>query len=281
MKQIFTLFLFLTFTTAITAQIETLAKWTFPSGNLSDTVAEEASTLNSSASINTIGGTGAITMKNGATTKAAQADGWDNGMGVKAWQIIINTSGFENILVNSKQQSGNTDAGPRDFKLQYKIGESDEWNDVPNGTILVANDWTTSELIDLPLPSECNNKALVFVRWVLASEFDINGVTLLPVGKTKIDDILVKGSLLIGFDDLTAQEQIRTYPNPCAEYLKIEAQSIIRKVSIYTLAGHLVSQSEFAQTEITMPIIFKKGIYLISVETEKGNGGIYRKIVVN
>ncbi|MFA6482600.1 MAG: hypothetical protein WCW62_08495, partial [Bacteroidales bacterium] len=97
MKRMITILSALLVTTFAFAQQITLAKWTFPTGNAVDTLPDQASTLNLNKFIFTGGGTSVIAFKNGASTKAAQASGWDNGQDLKSWQVEINTTGYQNI----------------------------------------------------------------------------------------------------------------------------------------------------------------------------------------
>ncbi len=169
MKKTFTLLFALLFSIATFAQ-EIIAKWTFPTGVVAtDLVAEVANSLNTDKTLFTEGGTSVIEMKNGSTTFAAQASGWDDGIDTKSWQTEVNTTGRGSIFVSSAQTAGTTNPGPKDFKLQYKIGTAGVWTDVAGGNITVANDWTTGVLNRLALPAECDNQASLFIRWVMTS----------------------------------------------------------------------------------------------------------------
>lgn len=279
MKQIFTLFIMLLLVNVLSAQTETLAKWTFPNDNLADTIAEEASALNTNAYLTTTGGTGAISMKNGATTKAAQADGWDNGQGTKAWQIALCTTGYEHISLSSKQQSGNTDPGPRDFKIQYKIGQVREWTDVENGTLTVLNDWTTGALNALALPIDADNQTLVFVRWVLTSDNDINGNPLTSAGKTKIDDILVTGEVLTGINEPALLSLVSIWPNPCKGQLNIHAKQSVKLISVYNNLGQVVKHIPLQNEDVELMLSLPEGMYVV-VATLADESRQVQKLVV-
>ena len=138
------------------AQTE-IVKWTFPNNVLGDTVQNSTNALNLNQALRA-DGTSGITMKNGATTFAAQATNWDNGMATKNWNIRVNTTGYNNLKISSKQQVGGTNGGPKDFILQYKIGSSGTWKDIPGGIVTLANDWNTGTITDLALPAECNDQ---------------------------------------------------------------------------------------------------------------------------
>ena len=134
----------------------------------------------------------------GATTKCASATGWASGSGTKYWQIEFVTTGYRALKVSSKM-TGDNNASPRDFKLQYKIGAGGTWTDVEGATAikLALSSWTTSSanLSYVPLPSACNNQASVYLRWIMTSNTPISGTG--NVGSTRaclIDDIIVCGA---------------------------------------------------------------------------------------
>lgn len=279
MKNFFLLLITLWLTNAAFSQTETLVSWSFPSSDLSDTIPDEANLNNQLAFLSTMGGTGAIEMKNGFATKAAQCNGWDNGIDQKAWYIRINTAGYENLTISSKQQSGNTDAGPRNFKLQYRTQDMTEWMDVENGEILAANDWTTSELTNLPLPEACNDKDQVDIRWVITSNLDINGDELLPTGKTKIDDIMVVGDLLTAIPELNNKIDI-SISNPVRNQLSLTSNHEINKIEINDLSGRLALSRKVKGNNILIDINLKPGLYILGVFSEKTDIATTTKMVV-
>ena len=279
MKKTFTLLCLLAFPVLMMAQAHIIAKWTFPSGELADTIAEEANEFNANAYITTMGGTGAIQMKNGATTKAAQADGWDNGADLKAWQIAINTTNYESITLSSKQQSGNTDPGPRDFKLQYRLGDAGEWTDIENGMLTVLNDWTTSEVTELPLPTACFNQEMLLIRWVLTSNNDVNGTALEPAGKTKIDDILVQGEMITGIGE-NANQSFSLFPNPCHDLLVIDQVEPNSTIQIVNLHGQLVHQLRPQTSQVQLEPKWPKGLYFVRITSNNGQSVLTKKLII-
>lgn len=263
MKKLFTILMVLFISQMAHSQDVVLAKWSFPSGNLSDTMVEQSNEQNAGVFINTLGGTGAISMKNGASTKAAQAEGWDNGQESKAWQVFLNTIGFQNIRLSSKQQSGNTNPGPRDWKVQVKIGDDGVWTDVENGTYTVMNDWTTGAVDALILPSTCEDQGKVVVRWVMTSNLDINGATVLQTGTTKIDDILLVGTVLSGLSEQEYQSQLRIFPNPAHHQFNIESSEPIQKLEIINLTGMVSLSSSPGQSYFSWTGELAPGIYVV------------------
>src|SRR5690606_34096933 len=119
----------------------------------------------------------------------------------KFWQVDVNTTGMFDIRVGAIQQSSNT--GPRDFKLQYKIGVG-EWMDVEGGSVTVANN-TTTGITDVTLPSECDNQTSVSLRWLKSSDSSANNGTVASGGTSRIANISVTGfasAMLEGYSDL-------------------------------------------------------------------------------
>jgi len=142
---------------------------------------------------------------------AVNADGvaasafWNNistdGGAEKYWIATFVTTGYENLTVTSKQRGSNT--GPRDFKLQYRVGTSDSWTDVTDGAIIVKNDnYVSGVLIDLALPAAMENQASVSLRWLRSSGARIDGAAqAIGGGGVNRLDVTVKGTPKAGVVD--------------------------------------------------------------------------------
>jgi hypothetical protein len=137
-----------------------------------------------------VSGTIAYAPVQSSTTSAASVSGWDGGNNAKFWQIDIATLGYSNLKLSSVQRSSNT--GPKDFKVQYKIG-SGSWTDVPGAAVTVANNWTTGVLNNVTLPAACNNQASVLIRWIMTSNLQVNSGNVASTGTSGIDNILING----------------------------------------------------------------------------------------
>ncbi|MDR2972482.1 MAG: C10 family peptidase, partial [Bacteroidales bacterium] len=111
--------------------------------------------------------------------------GWDNATTIeKYWITQFSTVGYANLIFTSKQRSPNT--GPRDFKVQYRVGVSGVWTDVANSTVVVANDaYLTGVLEDIPLPAALNNEPEVYLRWLCTSTVSANGGTVAAGGNNR------------------------------------------------------------------------------------------------
>ncbi|MBN2236675.1 MAG: T9SS type A sorting domain-containing protein [Bacteroidales bacterium] len=279
MKKTFTLFIAIFLVSFLHGQT-ILAKWTFPTGSSSDLTAEVANSLNVDATLFTEGGTSAVELKNGLTTYAAQASGWENGQNSKSWQVELNTSGRGEITLSSVHTAGGTNPGPRDCKVQYRVGAEGAWTDIPEGSFSVANDWTTGEIDRLPLPIECENISSLFVRWVLTTNKDINGDDLISSGKAKIDNIIFESGVLLGNEALS-KEMFKVYPNPCIDYLMIDSPINIVQVVIYNILGKIVYNTNIHETKHQISTNdFKNGIYIVTIKLENSEEIIAHKISI-
>jgi hypothetical protein len=257
---------------------EEIVKWTFPKNMITDTVQNGTNALNLTQAIR-VEGTGAITMKNGATTYAAQASNWDNGMDLKNWNVRFKTTGYNQVQISSKQQAGGTNGGPKDFKLQFKTGSAGPWADIPGGTVTLANDWITGVISNLDLPAECQNQAeLVYIRWIMTSNIDVKGGNVTATGITKIDDIVVTGMPLTGVTDQKVANGIFTFPNPSASAFSIATIKETSLIEIYNTNGQVVYKAIPENEILTVEKPLPAGLYFIKV-TQDGKANLIKHIV--
>jgi hypothetical protein len=227
------------------------------------------------ASIQALGGTTAINFTtNGVSTFSAQATGWDNGMNTKYWQIWFYSMGYEHLKLSGIVRSGGNNTGPRDFKIQFKVGENGNWADVPGGTVTTQANWTGGVTNNLDIPTPASNQTeIVFVRWLMTSNLDINGVDVLSTGISKMDNIIVTGDPInTGIDHPVASE-IQVFPNPCSGVLNI---SNFRgsKVEVISLTGQIVATHTFSGNQANIVLDLKavtQGIYFCRLEGGQGS----------
>ena len=117
---------------------------------------------------------------------------WNN-VGNDSWVTsAFSTAGYIN-LTGSFQMKANTNIGPRDFKVQYSLNGS-TWNDAVTGsTFSLTNSLLT---YNFSLPSACDNKSTVYVRWVQNSTYQLNGAT--PIGTTSTYNASLVGVSIAG-----------------------------------------------------------------------------------
>ena len=169
-----------------------LITWNFADQN---TTADGGIPVNSSNIISVVGGVGTITYPSGAAGAGdysiSGTSSWASGSGTKYWLINLSTAGYQSLTLSSKQQSSNT--GPKDFKIQYSIGSSGIWTDVPGGAVTVANDFVSGVVTNLSLPAACENQSLVYLRWIMTSNIAVTGGAVASGGTSRIDEITVNG----------------------------------------------------------------------------------------
>lgn len=179
--------------TASGAITSTLVNWNFDD---KDFIVDAGTVPNINQTISfVVGGSPNINYVSGAggsNSSALSVNKWNNGSGTKYWVIELETTGYQTLILSSKHRSSSK--GPADFKLQYKIGNTGNWTDIPSGTIKInsTTNWTT--VSGLNLPASCNNQPLLFIRWVMTSNFAVDGTSVTQPGASHIEDILIRGT---------------------------------------------------------------------------------------
>lgn len=167
---------------------ESIVEWNFPN-NPDDATADGGILPNVGKEIAAVGTGVASFSYGGFATNSARATGWNGGSGTKFWQVEFATLGYATLTLSSKQRSSGT--GPRDFKIQYQIGSGGSWIDLVSA--ILADNYTTGVVSDVPLPAECDNEDSVSIRWLMSSNLSVNGPDVSSGGASNIDDILVTG----------------------------------------------------------------------------------------
>lgn len=187
LQKIQTVWIFLLLQSLFASAQQIIAEWNFPN-NPDNALVDIANGLNTGATITTQGGTGALGFtQGGATTISANCTNWDNGSGLKWWEVTVNTTGCVNITLTSKQYSSST--GPRDFRVDYRVGAG-PWTFLAN-VPAVATNWTSGVLPLTLLPVACENQPAVSLRWIMTSNTAVGGAAVAAGGNTRIDDISI------------------------------------------------------------------------------------------
>jgi hypothetical protein len=126
----------------------------------------------------------------GGGTFAPNSNMW-TAAGDKYWQTVLNTTGYANLLLSSRQQSSNT--GPRNFQVEYSLNGS-TWTAVPGAAIVVANNFNSGVLTNIALPAACNNQPTLYLRWLQVGTTAVNGSPVAGAGTNRIDDIRITGA---------------------------------------------------------------------------------------
>ncbi len=125
---------------------------------------------------------------------AASSSGWTAGSGLKYWVTEIASTGYGMLRLSSRQRA--SASGPKEFKVQFRIGPESEWSDVVGAGVTVATDFTTGVLDAIPLPVDCDDRESLCLRWVMTSNTSVGGGDVLSQGTSQIDDIVVTGTAL-------------------------------------------------------------------------------------
>jgi hypothetical protein len=209
--------------TAVMAWGDVIVGWNFPSTS-ADFVADSGIAANAAKTISIVGAvlvpatTGTnptpyafTTGTGGAGDWAISANNWVDGIDTKYWLIEFSTSNCTSLTVSSKQKGSNT--GPKNFKLQYRIGSAGTWTDVSGATIVVANDaFNNGVLNNVSLPVACENQTSLYLRWVVTTTNAING-TLGTSGTDRLDDIVISGAYAPVSPSLTPSPATRDFTN--------------------------------------------------------------------
>ncbi|MCL2596385.1 MAG: T9SS type A sorting domain-containing protein [Paludibacter sp.] len=170
-----------------------VANWTFPTSVITDLTPDLASANNLTQVLST--NVGAIynldASSYGGTTNSRAVTGWNGGAGSKYWTVTVNTTGFTDLTISSKQRGSNT--GPKNFKIQYNVGDG-IWSDVVGATIIVTSDNKFVSSGIFSLPPACNNRGTLSIRWLMIDEVSVNGSAVVAAGSNAIDDILITGT---------------------------------------------------------------------------------------
>jgi hypothetical protein len=288
MRRIFTILTLALLPFLVNAQ-DTIVAWTFPSTS-ADSMVDAYISLNSSRYISCQTGTWGAPSYSGRLTdyttngslgspdKCAKAVAWNNQADSMYWMVKFKTTAYGNLKLYSKQQSGGSNPGPRDFLVQYKLSGTTTWNNLD--TLVCANDWTTGAVNGLVLPIACENSSSnVSIRWLVTSVFDINGDTILSTGINKIDDIVVTGTAITGIDVLETESFVSIYPNPNKGNFIVENNGEINKIEVYNILGKRVYVNENTIEPKTELSGFISGMYIVQI-TSALNKVYNYKIVV-
>ncbi|MCK9220048.1 MAG: T9SS type A sorting domain-containing protein [Bacteroidales bacterium] len=254
---------------------DTVTGWTFPVNSGADSLNADLGTdQNKSYDIRfqwvltpTIDSTlNTIIFVDGATNYAAATAGWDNGADAKFWSAKFKASGYTNFKVSSKQKSDSTLAGPRDFKLQWRLSTT-SYEDVPNSNVTLAADWTTGVVTELPVPITNQGTGSIFIRWIMSSNTDVKGGIVAATGISAIDDIIVTATAPSGQNEMVYSNRLQIYPNPNKGNFTLQSTEPLTSLSVFDASGKMVYNQKTSGTTnqaIALPNA-KPGIYFLKV----------------
>jgi hypothetical protein len=283
MKRVLFMLFLAALTTAVFSQ-DTITGWNFPvnsgpdslnanmglPGNLGYDLRFEMtdSTLNT------------IFFETGATTFGAATANWDNGANDKFWSIKFKADGYSDFKLYSKQHSCGSYPGPRDFKLQWRLSGGD-WEDIPNGTVVVAEDWITGVIDALPVPITGQGTTSIYIRWLMTSDINILGGTVTATGKSMIDDILVTAVNPAGKEEALFTNRISISQASGENMFNVVSSAPVTHAYIYNLQGQRVLSLENPGTGFRVDLSGQgRGMYFISVKFADQKAWYNQKVVV-
>lgn len=268
---------------------DTLTGWTFPVNSGPDSLNANLGTNQnksydirfqmilsptSDSTINT------IFFADGPTTFAAATPNWDNGSESKFWSAKFKANGYSNFKVSSKQKSDPTLGGPKDFKLQWRLS-STSYEDVPNGEITVAGDWTTGVISELPVPITNPGSSSIYIRWIMSSNDDINGGTVAATGVSMIDDILVTATAPSGNEEIIYNTKLLVSPNPNEGSFTLNSTKPLTHITIIDAGGKVIQNVTAAGTSMKVSIPgVASGTYFLKAKVKGDDNEVVTRFVV-
>ncbi|MDR0865625.1 MAG: hypothetical protein LBO74_11935 [Candidatus Symbiothrix sp.] len=152
-------------------------------------LATEGSVSNKGIAVLTrdVSGTGYVVNSDGMAASTA----FHNALTIeKYWITTFSTKDYKDLTVTSRQMG--SDAGPKDFKIQYWADAG--WMDLAGGTITVGKDnYLLGVKTNLELPAELNNKESVSLRWLCTSTDRIDESGAVDFRGVNRLEVIIKG----------------------------------------------------------------------------------------
>jgi hypothetical protein len=110
-------------------------------------------------------------------------------------------------------------------------------------------------------------------------EYKVNALYI-EGNDTCVSDFSNESGQLCWFNiDTQSESEVRIYPNPCNDLLKIESSEDLGLISLYNSFGELILKKKVDEKQLEIPVsAYPAGVYMIRVETDVET--ISKKIVV-
>ena len=203
----------------------------------------------------------------GVTSYAAATTGWTDAANNKYWSIKFKAPGYSDFKVSSAQRSQYADfmEGPGEFKLQWRLSSND-YADVPNGTVQVSNDWGMGTITNLPVPITNQGTSSIYIRWIATTNLDFHGNPVTPTGISMIDDILVTGTASSGTTDILFTNRINIYPVPNKGNFTFESRVPVTSLVVTDISGKEIYSVANPGLKSTVNLgKVSQGIYILKV----------------
>jgi len=134
----------------------------------------------------------AVNVRNADDDGASGLNGFANNAW---WQTVISTVGHEDIEVSWRMRS--TNAGPRDWRMQYRAGSGGEWRNLGGAIAVVTHGGVNPNIGDNPLnyrflPPTAEGQERLYLRWLMTSNVSANGNTVGAGGTHQINNIRIR-----------------------------------------------------------------------------------------
>jgi hypothetical protein len=258
---------------------DTLAGWTFPTGTKNQ-LANLGNELNKggmyfeAAKIDEIPFTSLLFTDDGYMGKSISAAGWDSGTNLKCWKISVDATGYTRMFMYARMSSDKNHPGPRDFKLQYRLGCcSPVWHDIPDvDPIRVDTGFFTTFLDSILIPNDATEMPGLQIRWVMTSDTSTTGNIVAKTGKSLMDEVLVLGYKVDGIRDHAFKTfNLQVIQNTASSTIFLKSDVKIEQAGLYDLNGKLISSGQISSTEnqLSYPQAIR-GIFIIKATTHNG-----------
>jgi hypothetical protein len=266
---------------------DTLVGWTFPDGS-KNAIANIGNELNlngmfiEAAKIDELPFSSMYFSGNGYSSKSAASISWDSAKDLKCWKFSCDATGYMILHIFARVSSDSANPGPRDFKIQYRMGCcSPIWKDVPwTAPFKVSTDWTTGWVNNVAIPNDADSMAGFQVRFVCTSDTATDGSILKPSSKSMIDEVYVTGTKMTSINNMNAATGIHIYPNPASDIIHISSGKNILEYRLCDLSGKSVMTGKINQTSFSINSSdLVPGLYFIDLYQKDNYHSVHRVII--
>jgi hypothetical protein len=268
---------------------DTLVGWTFPDGT-KNAISNIGNWLNlggmfiEADSIYDIPFTPSISFAyNGYTTKSASTVLWDHAKDLKCWKFSCDATGYKNLKIYARVSSDSNNPGPRDFKIQYRLGCcSPVWKDVPGAMpFTAATDWTTGFVNGVEIPEDADSMPGFQVRFLCTSDTATDGTILSKTSRSLIDEVYVTGNNMTSIDIThKTAPTIEIYPNPASDLVFVKSGKTVTGYNLIGLDGKIIKSDMPHASDFSINCSdLKPGLYFILVNIT-GNYQFWNKLLI-
>jgi hypothetical protein len=273
----------------LNAQNDTICGWNFPSNTADNTDAEFGLSGNLGYDLraeNSAGDVRPITFVDGQTAGdyAASATNWDNGADDKFWSIKFKASGYIDFKLSFKMRTESSNPGPADWKIQARPSGG-SWEDAISGGYTIDTDWATGTISELDLPDNIDDQGTssLYVRWIMTSNMNINGVNADSNGIVAIDNIVITATnTATGLNEIVYANITKVYPNPCTDFISIHAANVIERIEVTNNIGEIIyTEQDISGTSYILNTeAVTKGIYFVRIFCHEMKDSFIEKIII-